>query len=77
MLGIVDEHMVPRVIFWRSALGDKLISFIGTLESSIYVDYHTSIIKLFVMNHLTDRKVSISCDKDSLLMVYVIESKLL
>ena len=58
LVTIVDQDVVPRLVFGRSTQRDIIVPFIRELKVWINVDDHTAILRTPVVDHLADGKLS-------------------
>ena len=56
VIGLVDEHVIPRAILGRTGSGNRFVPLVAALERGIDVEHDATISKFLVMDDLADEE---------------------
>ena len=54
VVGLMDEHAVPRPLFWGVRVGHRLIPFLAQLKGIVRLNDYTSVVRVTVINQLSN-----------------------
>lgn len=57
VLGVIDEHVIPRHAFRRTRPRHRVVPVVGTLERGIDIEYDASVPVKFVLDNLAHEEL--------------------